>query len=183
MSEERLINKLKERNSYPDIANDKGIINKETGSSMIMNDVGHFTIASSKDVQYKLNHASGQSKEISLESKTITNRKTLKTDEVVLNNHKLNPHIYELTDMKRLYDDPNFAIGNLTMNATVLVKAWEPNLKKWVLIRRPMRTPLFYNDLGEAKIPLDLDIDNNIVEEIELTNPDKKENKEEGEQK
>ena len=118
-------------------------------------------------VQYKLNYASGTAREMSFQSDTITNRKRLKTDELMINNHKLNPQLYELTDMKQLYHDPNYAIGNLTVNATVLVKAWEPNLEKWVLIRRPIRTPIFMNAVGIPRAHADMGIDDNITSEIE----------------
>ena len=53
------------------------------------------------------------------------------------------------------------------MNATVLVKAWEPNLEKWVLIRRPIRTPIFMNAVGIPRAHEDMDIDDNITDEIE----------------
>lgn len=163
----KLIAKLKERSELPDRTVDKGIVNPETGSSVILNSMGNVTIASSNNVQYKLNYASGQAREVSLESRTITNRKTIKTDEIVINNHKLNPQIYDLTDMKELYADPNLAIGNFTVNGTVLVKTWEPTLERWVLIRRPMRTPLFMNSLPIPKSPLAMMIDDSISKTLE----------------
>lgn len=164
---ERLIDRLKERDEQPDRASEKGIINPDTGSSLLLGRTGNVTVASSHNVQYKLNYASGLAREMSLQSDTITNRKRLKTDELMINNHKLNPQLYELTDMKQLYHDPNYSIGNLTMNATVLVKAWEPNLEKWVLIRRPIRTPIFMNAVGIPRAHEDMDIDDNITDEIE----------------
>lgn len=163
----KLIDKIKERVEQPDRAYEKGIVNPDTGASLLLGKSGNVTVASSHNVQYKLNYASGLAREMSFQSDTITNRKTLKTDEIIINNHKLNPQLYELTDMKQLYYDPNFAIGNLTVNATVLVKAWEPNLEKWVLIRRPIRTPIFMNSLGIPGAPEEMDLDDNITSEIE----------------
>ena len=163
----RLIDRLKQRNEEPDRAYEKGVINPDTGSSLMLGKTGNVTIAASHYVQYKLNYSSGTAREVSLQSDTITNRKSLKTDEVMINNHKLNPQLYELTNMKQLYHDPNYAIGNLTVNATVLVKAWEPNLEKWVLIRRPIRTPVFMNEVDIPRAHKDMNIDDNITEEIE----------------
>lgn len=165
-----IVNELEDRSLNADRSVDKGFVNTSTNSSVLISENGNVTIASSKNVQYKLNYASGLAKEISYQSQTITNRKDIRTDEIIVNNHKLNPQIYDLTDMKVLYTNTDWAIGNLTVNATVLVKAWEPNLQKWVLIRRPMRTPLFMNSLGVAGAPEDMDIDDNITEEIEEAN-------------
>lgn len=161
-----ILNKLQDRSLNANRTTDKGFVNSNTNSSILINEAGNITIASNKNIQYKLNYASGIAKEISYESKTITNRKNIKTDEIIVNNHKLNPQIYELTDMKVLFQNPDLAIGNLTINANVLVKSWDSNLKKWVLIRRPIRTPLFMNALNLASAPEDMDIDDNITDEI-----------------
>lgn len=165
-----IVSQLEERSLNADRSVDKGFVNSSTNSSVLISENGNVTIASSKNVQYKLNYSSGLAKEISYQSQTVTNRKDLKTDELIINNHKMNPQIYDLTDMKVLYENTDWAIGNLTVNATVLVKAWEPNLERWVLIRRPMRTPLFMNSLGVAGAPEEMDINDNITEEIEEAN-------------
>lgn len=162
----KLIDKIKDRSENASRGNDTGLVNSATGASLLLDEAGNATIAASKLVQYKLNRASGYAKEVSLESETLTNRKRITTDEIVVNNHKLNPQIYELTDMKPLYGAPTYSIGNLTVDATVLVKSWEPNLKKWVLIRRPMRTPLFMNALPIAKAPEEMDINDDITSEL-----------------
>ena len=165
-----IVSQLEERSLNADRSVDKGFVNSSTNSSVLISENGNVTIASSKNVQYKLNYSSGLAKEISYQSQTVTNRKDLKTDELIINNHKMNPQIYDLTDMKVLYENTDWAIGNLTVNATVLVKAWEPNLERWVLIRRPMRTPLFMNTLGIAGAPEEMDIDDDITKEIEEAN-------------
>ena len=36
-------------------------------------------------------------------------------------------------------------MGSMMMDGTVLVKTWEHTLQKWVLIRRPISTPMFSN--------------------------------------
>lgn len=167
---EKTIDKIKARSREADRQLEKGIINPETGSSILMNQAGNVTVASSQNVQYKMNYSQGLAREISFQSDTITNRKRIKADEIIINNHKLNPQFYELTDMKQLFKDPNYCIGNLTVCSTVLVKAWEPNLKKWVLIRRPIRTPLFLNALPVAGAPKEMDLDENISKEIDESN-------------
>lgn len=163
-----IVDRMKDRSLNADRADDKGFVNPSTSSSMIISGNGNVTVAASKNVQYKLNYSNGQTSEISYESNTITNRKSITTDEVVINNHKLNPQVYELTDMKELFNSPTLSIGNMTVNSTVLVKAWEPTLERWVLIRRPARTPLFLNELNLAAVPEDMDIDDSILEEIKV---------------
>lgn len=169
-----LIDNLKDRSENADRQKDIGLVNTNTGASLTMDGSGNVTVAASKLVQYKLNKASGYAKEVSLESETMTNRKRITTDEVIVNNHKFNPQFYELTDMKVLNGDAQYCIGNLTVNTTVLVKAWEPSLEKWVLIRRPMRAPMFLNQLPIASAPEDMDIDDNILKELEIINEKQK---------
>ena len=77
----------------------------------------------------------------------------------------------------------NTSIGNLTMMGTVLVKTYEPTLKKWVLMRRQVRMPVFSNLLDSAVVDdrLDLDLSNSydqlIKYKIDLSNNDKDKNK------
>lgn len=163
-----IVDRMKQRSLNADRSGDKGFVNPSTSSSILVNEAGNITIASNKNIQYKLNYSSGQATEISYESDTITNRKKITADEVVVNKHKMNPQIYELTNMKELFNSPTLAIGNLTANTTVLVKAWEPSLQKWVLIRRPARTQLFMNAYNIASVPEDMGIDDSILEEINI---------------
>lgn len=168
-----IVQKFEDRSLNANRSVDKGFVNTSTNSSILISESGNVTVAASKNIQYKLNYASGLAKEISYESQTVTNRKNIKTDEIIVNNHKFNPQFYELTDMKILFQNSDLAIGNLTVDANVLVKTWDSNLEKWVLIRRPMRTPLFMNALGVATAPEEMDIDDDITEEIEeATNSD-----------
>ena len=73
-----------------------------------------------------------------------------------INFHKLNSQLYELTNMKQVMGT---AIGDLTMMGTVLVKTYEPTLKKWVLMRRQVRIPVFSNLMDSAVIDDKLDLD------------------------
>lgn len=161
-----LLDEFKKRSNYMNRKIDRGIVNENTGSSIGIRDNGDTVIAASSNAQYKLNHDNGSATEISYQSNTITNRKTITTDEIVINQHKLNPQIYELSDMKQLLDDPDKAIGNFTMLGTVLVKAWEPNLGKYVFIRRQMRIPVFSPRLNMPDAPEFLGLDTEVSEEI-----------------
>lgn len=161
-----LFEAIKERSENANRTVDKGIINDKTGSSFRMDRAGNVTIAASRNTQYKMSYSKGQATELSLESNTITNRKNITTDDIVINNHKMNPYLWEWSDMKKFQGDSTLAIGNMTMMGTVLVKAWEPTLEKWVLIRRPIRTPLFSNALPVVGAPKGMDIDDNITTEI-----------------
>jgi hypothetical protein len=166
MSNEReLLGEFEERARYMDRSTEKGIVNEETGSSMGIAKDGSVIFAAGTTSQYKVGH-DGNVTEISLKSTEITNRKSIQTDELLINNRKLNPQIYELSDMRQLNGNPNMAIGNLTMMGTVLVKAWEPNLKKWVLIRRQVRIPMFSPMLNLADAPEEFNIDTDISEEL-----------------
>lgn len=162
-----LLSEAKEVTSYIDDIGDKGIINKKNGSSVIVRENGDISISPSLSASQKYT-ASGYSIEQSIESNTITVRKRIEADEIIINNHKLNPALYELSDMRKLFGFPDVAIGGLTLNTTVLVKAWEPTLKKWVLIRRPARMPAFSPVLNLPNAPEEMDINTDIKNEILL---------------
>lgn len=159
-----LYNEAKAKSENIDNRYEKGLIGKN-GESILIKENGDIDLASSLISQYKLTK-SGYAAEISIQSSTITNRKSIDTDEIIINKHKMNPALYELTDMCETNVNKATAIGNLTMFCTVLVKAWEPTLKKWVLIRRLARMPIFSPKLNLADSPEELDIDTNISDEI-----------------
>ena len=123
---------------------EKGIINEKTGSSMSVRDNGQINLSSGKYSQYKLN-PNGRVSELSLESKTTTNRRIIETDDIIINNHKLNPDLWQLTDFKQVslpYTE-KAVIGNMTLQAHIMVKAWDQDLGRYMLIRRPARIRLF----------------------------------------
>lgn len=138
---------------------EKGLINESIGSSAIVRDNGQINLTASTSSQYKLN-PNGQSIEQTLESNTISVRKNFSVNELIINNHKLNPDLYELTDFKTrdILPGQDVIIGNLCVYGSVLVKAWEPNLKRYVLIRRPVRIPMFSNKLNTPSINSGLNI-------------------------
>ena len=160
-----LLNEIKSTTKYMNTLKTKGIVNPETGSSILIKDNGDTTTAASLLSQQKT-LSNGKVVEESIESDTYTVRKNLIVDEITINKHKLNPDIYELSDMRKLFNNEEQAIGNLTFCTTVLVKAWEQNLKKWVLIRRPMRIPIFSPMLNLPDTPKNTDIKADIKSEI-----------------
>lgn len=160
-----LLSEAKEKAEHMDAENEDGIINKKTGSSIIIKDNGDISIAPSLTTGQKYT-AGGHAIEHSMESHTITVRKRIEAEEIVINDHKLNPALYEFSDMRQMYGYPDIAIGNLTLNTTVLVKAYEPTLKKWVLIRRPARIPMFSPILNLPQVPDQMDINTDIKDEI-----------------
>jgi hypothetical protein len=127
----------------PNRTKDRGVVNELNGSSVVVRENGDVTITSSEMAQYKLTHENSTATEVSIQSNTITNRKNIITDELLINNHKFNPQLYTLADMQQLITNAKMIMGDLTLNTTILVKAWEPNLGKYVLIRRPARMPMF----------------------------------------
>lgn len=129
---------------YPERGHESFMINKRTHSAIAIRQNGQINMSASMYSQYKLN-PSGKAVEQSLESVAITNRRKVKADDVVLNEHKLNPYLYELTDMKSLETAHNdhMLVGNFCLYGSVLVKAWEVNLHRYVLLRRPARIPMF----------------------------------------
>ena len=75
--------------------------------------------------------------------------------DLIINNRKMNSYLYEITNMKKL---KGTAIGNFTVSGTVLVKTYDKNLDKWVLIRRQVRVPMFSNLLDPYVIDERLDV-------------------------
>ncbi len=155
-SKDNIFAKAMSQTEKADTNTSKGIINKESGSSMVYDKDGNVNLASGNYTQYKHNANAGSATEISLHSNTITVQKDIVANDISVNYHKLNSQLYELTNMKQVMGT---AIGNLTMAGTVLVKTYEPTLKKWVLMRRPVRIPIFSNLLDAYAIDDLLDVD------------------------
>lgn len=91
----------------------------------------------------------------------------------IINGHKLNNKLYELSDFKKVldgYDQTAKIAGGLTMLGTVLVRAWEPNLKRYVLVRRLINIPMFSPSLGSLEAPEGLGIKPNTNTIKELMN-------------
>lgn len=97
-------------------------------------------------------NAGGSIEEVSCYRKTDTNTYNIKADDIIINDHKLNNKLIELTDFREVLPNalngkPSIA-GGLTMFGTILVRAWDHNLGRYVLIRRLVNMPMFSQDLG-----------------------------------
>lgn len=148
---------------------EQGIINEKTGSAVVVRSDGQINLTSGKYAQYKVSPM-GRTTEVSMESVTTTNRKKYVVDEFVVNEHKLNPQLWELSDFRtsKLLTNQGAIVGDLCMMGSVLVKAWEPNLKRYVLIRRPWRGPVFGTTLNVAEINSALKIDDPLKLEEDI---------------
>ena len=157
-SKDNIFTKAMSQSEKADTNTSKGIINSNSGASMVYDKDGNVNLSSGNYTQYKHNAKAGSATEMSLHSNTITVQKDIIANDISINYHKMNSQLYELTNMKEMMGT---SIGNLTMMGTVLVKAWEPTLQKYVLIRRQVRIPVFSNILDpyaiDENIELDLD--------------------------
>ena len=151
------------KTSTATMGKDKGFINKNSQSTVAIKGSGTIVINSGVYAQYKCDQVSGVTTEISLQSITNTVQKELNTSDLIINRHKLNTQLFEFTNMK---ENLGTSIGNLTVNATVLVKAWEPTLEKFVLIRRPARFAVFGNLLDSYIVDDRLMFEENINQDI-----------------
>ena len=136
--------------------NEKGFVNENTGSAMVIREDGQINLSSSKYSQVKLN-PNGTVMHQAINETIMANRIELVTDEVVINHHKLNPALWELTDYKEMKlpttkKGREAIIGNLNMQCSVLVRAWDHQLKRYMLIRRPAWVPLFSKTLNVPEI-------------------------------
>ncbi len=156
---------LKYRSMYVDKANERGLINPKTRTSVVLKKNGDVSIAAGLYAQNKVCR-NGKIEEVCIEKNIKSNRIKIETEDFIINNHKMNPKIYELTGMKKVMNQENSAVGNLTFNSTVLVKAWDEDLNKYVLIRRPVRIPIFSNDLNAPEVMKELNTESNIENEL-----------------
>lgn len=156
---------MKYRSMYVDKTNERGMINPKTRTSVVLKKNGDVSTAAGLFAQQKICR-NGKIEEVCIEKNIKSNRIKIETEDFIINNHKINPKVYELTGMKKVLGQENSAVGNLTFNSTVLVKAWDEDLKRYVLIRRPVRMPIFSNDLNVPEVMKELDIQSNIENEL-----------------
>lgn len=133
---------------------DKGVIGNSGATDIIKNDNIKVT-AAGMYTQRITNGDVGNITDESLQHNVKTVRANVSCSDLIINNHKMNSYLYEITNMKKL---KGTAIGNFTVSGTVLVKTYDPNLSKWVLIRRQVRVPMFSNLLDPYNIDERLDV-------------------------
>lgn len=160
---------------YIERGHEAGLINDTTHSSIVIRHNGQINLSASHYSQYKLN-PSGKIVEQSMESVSMTNRRKIATNDLLMNEHKVNPYLYELADMRKmvLTQNDNVLGGNFCVLGSVLVKAWDKNLKRYMMIRRPARVPLFSTILNIPEINQGLGITDPLkIDEDILAKTDK----------
>lgn len=162
-NKESLFNETVAKTKRASRQSDEYTINKESGANITAKGDGSTSMVSGIYAQYKADKDSGVATEISLQSNTITVQKDIVTNDLILNRHKLNSQLYEFTNFK---NNHGTIMGNMMMDATILVKCWEPTLQQYVLIRRPARFPIFSNLLDAYVVDDRLDIYVDMSEDI-----------------
>ena len=142
---------------------DEYTINKDSGANITAKGDGSTSVVSGIYAQYKADKNSGVATEISLQSNTVTVQKDIIANDLTINRHKLNSQLYEFTNFK---NNRGTVMGNMMMDATILVKCWEPTLQQYVLIRRPARFPVFSNMLDAYVVDERLDVYVDMSEDI-----------------
>ena len=142
---------------------DMGTINHKTKTSLINKANGTTIMNSGIYAQFKCDKDSGVITDISLQSVSTTVQRELTTSDLIINRHKFNTQLLEFTNLKA---NRKTVMGDLTMNATILVKAWEPTLEQFVLIRRPARFPIFGNLLDAYMIDDRLEAKGDYTEDL-----------------
>lgn len=162
-NKQNLFNEVASASQKASRQKDQSLINKKSGSNITVKGDGSTGMVSGIYAQYKADKNSGVATEISLQSNTITVQKDIIANDITVNRHKLNSQLYEFTNFK---NNCGTIMGNMMMDATILVKCWEPTLEEYVLIRRPVRFPVFSNLLDAYMVDERLDIYVDMSEDI-----------------
>lgn len=127
---------------------DKGVIGSDGATTLVKQD--NVMVNSAGTYTQRISAGeTGVITDVSLQHNTKTVRNNIACSDYILNNHKMNSYMYEITNMKQMQDT---AIGNFTVLGTVLVKTYDKELDKWVMIRRQVRVPMFSNLLDPYAI-------------------------------
>ena len=163
-NKENLFNEsAKTSNAKP--TSDVGFINKESGTTLTIKESGVATMNSGIYAQYKCDKESGVTTETAMQSISTTVQRELTLCDLIVNRHKFNTQLFEFTNF---VSNMETVMGDLTVNSTVLVKAWEPTLEQFVLIRRPARFSVFGNLLDaytiDDRLAIKDDYEENLIE-------------------
>lgn len=162
-NKENLYNESVQTSANAKCGYDMGVINPKTKTSLINKSNGTTIMNSGIYAQFKCDKESGVISEFSLQSITNTVQRELTTSDLIINRHKFNTQLLEFTNLKA---NRKTVMGNLTMDATILVKAWEPTLEQFVLIRRPARFPVFGNLLDAYMLDDRLEAEGTYTEDL-----------------
>ena len=152
------INNIKDKANYAPRGSHQVLCNEN--GSIALKDDGTISLASDT-VNHLEMDSGGNLLVTNVDTSVKTNSFSLESDDIVINNHKLNQKLYELADFKKVlntYDGTPRIAGGLTMMGTVLVKAWEPNLQRYVLVRRQVNMPVFSPSIGGPNVHPGLNI-------------------------
>jgi len=159
-----LINQIRKAHKQVDNIGDRAILNEKQRSGVVIKDDGTTGLIGGNYAQIRVDEESGSINSVSLQESTTTVQKNIHATDINVNNHKLNNQLYELTDYKQLGEDG--AIGGMTMQGYVMVKTWEPNLEKYVLIRRLARLPVFSYEMNPPSPDANAEINTDITKDL-----------------
>lgn len=142
---------------------DWGFVHPESGSAILVRKDGNISLSAGKYAQIK-EDSDGCITVNSLMQHVNSVVLDANINDININRHKFNNQLIELSDFRNINDN---IIGGLMMNGTVLVKTYEHTLGKWVLMRRPISTPMFSQRLNIALPPEQMEVENlDIMEDI-----------------
>ena len=152
------LDQVKRESKTPNRQTTSGIVSNNNQSAVIVDDNGTQNIIN-KTNQSKTNPESQTQTDICYEKNICTNRINIQTDDITINQCKINPLLYSSSGF---VDNGLCVQGNLNMYGTVLVKCWDRSLQKPVFIRRKIRTPIIYNQMTQPYIDERFGINTNI---------------------
>lgn len=136
--------RIKNDARYTNRNNDLSLVNKNNHLSYAIRD-GHMNLVANKLSSFKLDGRMGATQSTSREYEIKTNRVKCYFDDMLFNGHKFNPVFYEYANYKQYKDQNNniHTVGGLCVSGSVMVRAWDEQLGRNMLIRRPARFPMF----------------------------------------
>lgn len=152
------LDKIKRESKTPNRQTTSGIVSNNNQSAVIIDDSGTQNIIN-KTNQSKTNPESQTQTDICYEKNICTNRINIQTDDITINQCKVNPLLYNSSG----FGYNGLCIqGDLNMCGTVLVKCWDRSLQKVVFIRRKIRTPIVYNQMTQPDVDEQFGFDSSI---------------------
>lgn len=142
---------------------DWGFVHPESGSAILIRKDGNISFSAGKYAQIK-EDSDGCITINSLMNHLNAVVLDANVNDININRHKFNNQLIELSDFRNVNDN---IIGGMMMDGTVLVKTYEHTLGKWVLMRRPISTPMFSQRLNIPLPPEQMEVDNlDIMDDI-----------------
>ncbi len=151
--------------SHASPGDDQGFINNKSQSTITLKKDGQVTLNAGIYAQIKCDKDTGVNTENALQSITNTVQRELNINDLIINRHKFNTQLFEFTNLKH---NMNTVMGDLGVHSSILVKAWEPTLQQFVLIRRPARFPVFGHLLDAFVIDNRLEVDDSSEELLDI---------------